>query len=146
MSTLTAAKDEEVKLQFAVFDIDGLTPLTGLLDGDFTKLVLQDDTDVTGSVAVTVAEVGATARYVATFTPNADGRWYVDILVNDTDELFHEHIEVGIGAMLKICEIHKILGLDPDCPLCVSKTQQRACDIILNQTEVGVTLVIQRES
>ena len=143
--TLTAAKDEEVKFQFPVFDIDGLTPLTGLIASDFTTLVLRDDTNETSSVPLTIAEIGTTARYVATLTPNAAGRWYAEVLVNDTDDVFNESVEVEVGSSLQVQEIWQRLQLDPDNPLCVSKTQQKTGTIVLKQTEVGNTLVITRE-
>jgi hypothetical protein len=145
MATVTAIKDEEVQLQFAVLDVDGITPLSGLIDSDFTKTILRDDVDETGSVAVTISEVGSTARYIAAFTPNANGLWYVDALVIPTDDLLACYVEVGVGSALQIQEVWQRLGLDPDNPLCVSKTQQVTGTIVLKQTEVGDTLVITRE-
>ena len=49
-------------------------------------------------------------------------------------------------AAIKLCEIHRILGLDPEAPLCVSKRSQEAGTITLTQTEVGTKIIVQRTS
>ena len=46
---------------------------------------------------------------------------------------------------IKVSEIHRILGLDADAPLCVSKSGQQAGDIELVQTEVANTVRVQRQ-
>lgn len=264
-----------MQVQFFVFDFDGITPLTGLVDGDFTKTLLLDD--ASSALPVTVTEVGATGRYVVEFTPDTAGLWYVDLLLDETEAAWACYVEVGpppddwldsiadavwaeilpngfpadsagarlaqasddatllrkaliaanltaaagststvvntgatqvddyyngllvvicnasgtvgrritdyatadgaftlhkelpftpdvgdpvmvlglIGevvlgadsvALLKLCEVHRILGLDPEAPLCVSKTGQEAGSIRLSQTEVGKKVIVQRES
>jgi hypothetical protein len=90
--TLNASIGELVQIQFPAFDIDGITPLTGLIDTDFSKLLLIDNA-VSGQT-VTVAEVGATGRYVLSFTPNADGLWYAEV-TTPVDDIFADQIEVG---------------------------------------------------
>jgi hypothetical protein len=147
MSALTAPIDAPVQIQFAAFDADGITPLTGQLDGDFTKLLLVDDAVSANPVTVTEV-VGAAGHYVVEFTPDALGLWYVKV-GTEVDEFYACHIQVVVateqplGLMLE--EIWRILGLDPGAPLCVSKTRQEAGSIMLVQTEVGVKVVVQRE-
>jgi hypothetical protein len=51
-------------------------PVTGLVDGDFTKRLAVDA--VNSAVVVTVAEIG-NGRYSATFTPPVNGNWYLSI-------------------------------------------------------------------
>jgi hypothetical protein len=46
---------------------------------------------------------------------------------------------------VKLCEVHRILGLDPEAPLCVSKSSQEAGTIRLTQTEVGTKIIVQRD-
>ncbi len=48
-------------------------------------------------------------------------------------------------ASKKLCEVWTLLGLDPDAPLCITKTRQEAGDIVLVQTEVGLKIVVQRQ-
>jgi hypothetical protein len=274
VSAISASVGELVQIQFFVFDVDGITPLTGLVDGDFTKTLLLDD--ATSAVTVTVTEVGATGRYVVDFTPTAAGLWYVDVVLPDTEAVWACNVEVGpppddwidaiadgvwaellpngfpagsagarlaqasddaallrsaliaanlaatagstdtvintgatqtddyyngllvvvvnstgtVGrritdyamtdgaftlnealpftpdvddpvivlgllgevtlsadssALLKLCEVHRILGLDAEAPLCISKTKSEAGDIVLNQTEVGKKVIVQRQ-
>lgn len=149
MGSIRGVIGQVIKLQFAVFDIDGLTPLSGLTNSDFTKTVLRDTVNETLLVPLTVTEVGTTARYVASFTPNAGGFWYVDALVIPTDDLFAEHVEVtGVSAETsdRIRDVWQLLGLDPDNPVCISKTQQITGAITLKHTEVGDALRLTRET
>ena len=90
--TLNASVGELVQIQFPAFDIDGITPLTGLVDSDFSKLLLRDNT--VSAVAVTVSEVGATGRYVIRFTPDADGLWYAEV-ETPVEDIFADQVEVG---------------------------------------------------
>ena len=90
--TINASVGELVEIQFPAFDIDGITPLTGLVDGDFAKLLIVDNT-VSAQVA-TVSEVGSTGRYVIAFTPNADGLWYAEV-TTPVDDIFADQVEVG---------------------------------------------------
>lgn len=112
-SPLTALVNTAVKLPFAVFDYDGTTPLSGLVDGDFTpKTVLRDDVDESGSVTLTVTEVGSTGKYVAEFTPNARGLWYVEV-TTPLGDVFGDHIDVGLfdsmeTLRLETSNAHKI--------------------------------------
>jgi len=90
--TLNASVGELVQVQFPCFDIDGVTPLSGLIDVDFGKLLLLNNT--VSAVVMTVSEVGATGRYVMQFTPNADGLWYAEV-TTEVDDIFADQVEVG---------------------------------------------------
>jgi hypothetical protein len=90
--TLNASVGELVQVQFPAFDIDGITPLVGLVDGDFTKLLLVDN--AISAQTVTVTEVGSTGRYVITFTPNANGLWYAEV-TTPVEDIFADQVEVG---------------------------------------------------
>jgi len=145
--TATGVVGTAVKLQFTAFDVDGITLLTGQLDGDFTKELLLED--AVSAVTLTVTEVtGSPGAYVAEFTPDAVGRWYVRT-GSEVDEVYAGYVEVGLATSqpinLMLEEIWRILGLDPGAPLCVSKTRQEAGDIVLVQTEVGLKIIVQRQ-
>lgn len=267
---ILAGQGAPLQLQFPVFDVDGITPVTGLVDGDFGRYLAVDGT--ASAVVATVTEI-TLGRYYIQFTPNADGLWYVEVTTPEED-VFTFEVQVGplpadivddiadavwseplpgaypagsagerlastddrvellsqalvmanltatagstasvvntaagqpdgfydglvavvrsasgavarriasyaggaftlepdlpfvpaVGNQLivlgqlgevaiamdtefavKLAEIHRILGLDPEAPLCVSKTGQQAGDINLIQTEVGKTVRVQRQ-
>lgn len=90
--TLQASVGELVQIQFPCFDIDGITPLTGKVDGDFGKILLLDNT--VSAVVMTVSEVGTTGRYVMSFTPDSDGLWYAEV-TTEVDDVYGDQVEVG---------------------------------------------------
>lgn len=270
---VSAGVGDLVQLQFPVFDVDGITVLTGLTDSDFDKLLALDDS-ISG-VAVTVNEIGS-GLYEAEFTPPSAGLWFVRI-ITPVDDVYVQYVEAGppaagiLGSIadavwgealpgafpsdsagdrltrvtaaseivrdaliaadlsagagstvssletgatqvdgfydglvvvvksssgtvarridsyeqadgtfnladelpftpssgdrvivlgllgelavsgsassaVQIAEIHRILGLDPEAPLCVSKTSQEAGNITLKQSEVGKAVKVRRES
>lgn len=64
--------------EFSVVDNND-NPVTGLVDGDFTKeLYNPSDTEVAGVLGVTVSELG-NGLYRVVFTPNAIGQWALRI-------------------------------------------------------------------
>ncbi len=81
-----------VKVQFSVFDVDGITPLTGEANTAFGKAVYLDD--AVSAQVLTVNEIGATGVYTAEFTPNADGLWYIQITTS-VDDVFDCHLMAG---------------------------------------------------
>jgi hypothetical protein len=86
---------ELVEVQFPVFDVDGITPITGLLVGSFVTFLARDG--ILSALPVGVVEIGASGRYVASFTPDTDGLWYVEIQT-PFDDVFGEHVAVGAPA------------------------------------------------
>ena len=62
-----------VRSEFTVYDSSN-NPVTGLVNGDFTKRLAKDGAN--DATAVTVAEV-ANGRYEASFTPASTGFWYL---------------------------------------------------------------------
>lgn len=61
------------RADFVVYD-SANTPVTGLANGDFTKLLSKDG--ASDSTTVTVSEIGS-GRYTVTFTPSSVGVWTV---------------------------------------------------------------------
>jgi len=93
---LTALIGAAVNLPFTLFDVDGITPLTGEADVDFTKTLFRDSADETGSIPVSITEIGATGRYYAEFTPDARGLWFVNAIHADTEVAFGCYVDVGL--------------------------------------------------
>jgi len=90
--TIQASAGELIQIQFPVFDIDGITPITGLVDGDFSKVLIVDDTE--SAQTMTILEVGSTGRYVMEFTPNVDGLWYAEVATM-IEDVFADQVQVG---------------------------------------------------
>lgn len=143
-----ASVNELVQVQFFVPDVDGITPLTGKVDVDFQKTILLDSAVPGSPPTVLVSEV-VNGRYVVQFTPDVIGMWYVDIVLEETESVWRMHVDTGAildpDTLTKLAEVHRILGLDSDNPLQVTKTGQEAGDIVLTHTEVGTRLVVTRE-
>lgn len=93
---LTSQVNEEASLSFTLIDqIDG-TPLSGYVDADFTKLVLRDGVDETAGTTVVVTEVVA-GRYVARFTPNSRGLWYLELTTaGNFGSMYGGYVDVGL--------------------------------------------------
>jgi hypothetical protein len=98
---LTALIGAEVRTPFGVFDLDGVTPLSGLVNADFTnKTVIRDGTDESGSVSLVVTEIGSTGKYYTAFTPNARGLWYIEV-TTPLGDVLGSHIDVGFFNSLE---------------------------------------------
>jgi len=63
----------EVIDQFPVFELDGYTPHSGLVQADFDVTIFQDGAEV--AQAFTIDEIGTTGHYKFAFTPAAVGFW-----------------------------------------------------------------------
>lgn len=69
----------QVVAYVAVSDIDD-EMVTGLVKGDFTiRLINPSGADVSGSLTITVVELGTSGNYKITFTPNALGEWNLSV-------------------------------------------------------------------
>lgn len=64
-----------IRADFEVYD-SAKNPVTGLVTGDFVKLLAKNGVD--DATAITVSEVGS-GRYEATFTPATTGTWHLVI-------------------------------------------------------------------
>lgn len=89
---ILASQGALLSLQFPAFDVDGITPVSGLLDVNFGRFLAVDD--AASAVVAVVSEIGATGRYVIEFTPNADGLWYVEVTTPEED-VFTFEVQVG---------------------------------------------------
>ena len=98
MANFPVAVGDTVSLAFTVFDVDGITPLAGLVDGDFTKLLVLGN--VVQPNAVTVTETpGAAGTYTVSFTVDQPGAWYVELRADTFDEhVFGGYVQAGVLA------------------------------------------------
>lgn len=78
-----------------VLDVDGVTPVTGLTNANFTKAVYANG--AVSAVALTITEIGS-GYYAASLTPTSTGRWYVT--AKDTlDTIRGYYIDVDTAAV-----------------------------------------------
>ena len=75
-----AKQNQIVRLHFTVFSSDGITPLTGQA-GSCTSSLRKDG--ATTGEAVTIAEIGTTGRYYASFTPLSTGEYDLEVTCPD---------------------------------------------------------------
>lgn len=80
--------------QFPIYQSDGHTLQTG--ETVFTNTLYADG--VASAVAVTIAEIGTTGMYQASFTPDASGFWRVDTLIDYNKDIFVGEYDVAIDA------------------------------------------------
>lgn len=82
-------------LHFIVFDSDGTTPLTAQA-GSCTSNLRKNG--AAASETVTIAEIGSTGRYVASFTPAAAGNFHLSITCTD-DRVQGDSFEVEVADL-----------------------------------------------
>lgn len=73
-------KDQITYFHFTVFDTDGITPLTGQA-GSCTYYLTNDNAEA--SESVTIAEIGTSGHYYATFTPTNVGEYDLEVTCPD---------------------------------------------------------------
>ena len=126
--------------------------------GSTTTVVNTDATQLDGfydGLQVVVANSEGTVARLVTGYLNADGAFTLDTDLPFIPDVGDSFIVMGaLGSLaisansdvaVKLCEVHQLLGLNPEAPLCVSKTQQVAGDITLKHSEVGGTVTVKRE-
>lgn len=77
-------------MEFIVFDTDGVTPLTGQA-GSCTSSLRKNGAAATETV--TIAEIGSTGRYTASFASVTAGQFHLSVTCPD-DRVQGEHFEV----------------------------------------------------
>lgn len=98
MANFPVPVGDTVALSFTVFDVDGITPLAGLVDGDFTKLLLLNNAVQANAIAVAECP-GAPGTYTVTFIPDQPGTWYVELRADTFDEhVFGGYVQAGVDA------------------------------------------------
>ena len=102
----TAKVSEEVIEQFAVFDTDGYTKLTGQA-GSCTATLWKDG--VESAVSVTIAEIGTTGEYTAKFTPDAAALWVLEV-EDSTHRVWRAEVEVRAADVGDIYTAMEVLS------------------------------------
>lgn len=77
---MRAKTDEVAYMEFIVFGSDGVTPLTEQA-GSCTSSLRKNGAAATETV--TIAEIGETGRYTASFTPTASGSFHLSVTCPD---------------------------------------------------------------
>lgn len=103
-----------VRSYISVFDAAN-TPVTGLVDGSFTKFLAFGS--ATSAIVVTVSEIDAInnpGQYVATFTPTSSGSWYLGVRnAANNPRGWDEEFDVTVDGVFTINEIFdKIDGVE----------------------------------
>ncbi len=75
-----AKQNQLTRMHFTVFAADGITPLTGQAGACTSYLALDN---ATAPEAVTIAEIGATGHYHASFTPLSVGEYDLEVTCPD---------------------------------------------------------------
>ena len=73
---------DTIYLPFSVFQADGVTRLTGQAGSVTDSLVFNN---AASAQPVTIAEIGSTGRYHASFIPNAVGQWDLELTLPSPD-------------------------------------------------------------
>lgn len=83
-----------VQVPFSVFEEDGVTPLVGLTDGDFQKLLLLGGVEKANPVTVTEVptEPGA---YWAEFVPDEKGTWWLRLTLAAEEQVLGCYVTAG---------------------------------------------------
>ena len=92
MSVRTSIPNEAVIDQFAIWDYDGYTKVSG--QTAFYKRLWFNG--AASSVPVTIAEIGSTGEYKVEFTPNEAGFWLCEVEVVYNHEVWECNVEVRV--------------------------------------------------
>ena len=89
--SLSVGVNETLRIPFLVTDVDGISPLTGLGNGSFGKVLIREDE--VSAVGVTVWEIG-NGYYCAEYTPDERGLWYLAV-TTPAQDVFSSTVIVG---------------------------------------------------
>ena len=124
------------RTHFPVFDVDGVTLVTGLLDAAFTKLLFKDA--AADATVVTVTEIGATGIYEATFTPATAGLWFLQV-TTPNDDVFGEQFEVGSSVIADKAWSVDPRGAGPTAFPAAGRVLDRIRVYLTNRNEIDFT-------
>lgn len=86
---------------FKVVDPYTKLPVTGLVDGDFSRNVCFDG--ATDSLTITIAEINSSTRpgvYSVTATWNKNGNWYINVFISSLFFEWEKDIQVNMAGIL----------------------------------------------
>lgn len=113
MSVFSILPNDQVKDQISVYDDTGVAKISGLtlVGGDFTVTVWLDG--VPDALPVSITEIGVSGEYLVEFTPNLEGTWIVEVVVNPIQEAFKITAVAGGAVDLStiLTQNDRILGL-----------------------------------
>ena len=86
---------EAVVDQFPIWESDGVTKKSG--ETAFTKRLWKDG--AVDSETITIAEIGSSGEYKASFTPDDVGFWLMEITIDYNDEVWQGQYEVEYAKL-----------------------------------------------
>jgi hypothetical protein len=113
MANFPVPVGDPVALPFSAFEEDGVTPLAGLVDGDWTKKLVRGLAAMPNTVTVT--ESAEAGTYVVEFTPDADGTWYVEVSApgHAEEAIWGGYVQAGFTAVTTCPEV---VARTVECP------------------------------
>jgi hypothetical protein len=96
MSLRTAKAGEAFYEVISVFDLDGVTPLSGESSSDFTVSFFHNGEAPSEDPSYSLGEIDSTGQYALTVGDGFEdnGFWVISVLVGSTDDTFRTDIEV----------------------------------------------------
>lgn len=88
---LVSGSGQPVSIPFFVYDVDGVTPVTGLPNTAFAKTLIANG--AVSAQPVVVNEIGS-GFYTVNFTPDSVGLWDVTVVTPD-EEIWGAVVQVG---------------------------------------------------
>jgi len=100
--------NEVVIGQFPVFDFDGYTKKTG--ETAFTATLWRDA--AVKAIAVNISEIGSSGEYEFDFTPDEEGYWKLEILIDYNKDVYgFEYVSATFDFDDMYAGIRRLLGL-----------------------------------
>lgn len=97
--------------QFPVFELDGYTPHSGLVQANFDVQIFRDGVEQVGH-AFTIAEIGTTGQYRFVFTPNSTAFWLAVVSIPYNREVWGGAYDIVDESTTTLYEmVRRALGL-----------------------------------
>jgi len=77
---------------FPIWDLDGYTKKSG--ESSFVTTLWKDG--VVNGASVTIAEIGTSGMYKATFTPDELGLWYLEVKISYNEQVWKGEYNIGL--------------------------------------------------
>jgi len=113
MANFPVPVGDPVALPFSVFEEDGVTPLVGLVDGDWTKKLVRGL--AVQANAITVTESAVPGTYTIEFIPDQPGTWYVEVSAPGyaEDAIWGGYVQAGVTTTLTM---PAVIARTVECP------------------------------
>jgi len=148
--------DVLVSGQFPIWDIDGITKLSGLTSLDFNVIIYRDAVPQPGH-PFTISEIGSSGEYKFDFTPDALGYWVTEVTYYgldgqnwvgeytvqvDTFDDLYSMMKRSLGLLHENSVVDQVIP-DPDGSGQAISARLRVYDSKANAEAAGVTGLLQ---